>query len=148
MGKYEIKHYEHNSEGYWQTVALRDEILRKPLNMKFTDEQLAAESEMIHIALDWEQDLSACLVLERKENLRMKMRQVAVREARQRQGFGSILCEYAAQVAKDEGFEVLYCHARDTAVKFYKQLGWKVVSDEFEEVGIKHYKMEKRLSLV
>jgi predicted GNAT family N-acyltransferase len=37
-------------------------------------------------------------------------------------------------------------HARETAVPFYLKLGYEVVGGQFEEVGIPHFKMEKKLS--
>jgi predicted GNAT family N-acyltransferase len=36
-------------------------------------------------------------------------------------------------------------HARKTASGFYEKLGYKVASDEFEEVTIPHYVMQKKL---
>jgi predicted GNAT family N-acyltransferase len=36
-------------------------------------------------------------------------------------------------------------HARTTAVGFYEKLGYKRMGDEFEEVTISHYVMEKDL---
>jgi predicted GNAT family N-acyltransferase len=36
-------------------------------------------------------------------------------------------------------------HARKTAMGFYEKLGYEKIGDEFTEVTIPHYKMEKRL---
>jgi predicted GNAT family N-acyltransferase len=36
-------------------------------------------------------------------------------------------------------------HARKTVMGFYEKLGYKVVGDEFTEVTIGHYTMEKDL---
>lgn len=34
-------------------------------------------------------------------------------------------------------------HARDSALDFYLSLGYSIVGDPFEEVGIPHHRMEK-----
>jgi predicted GNAT family N-acyltransferase len=36
-------------------------------------------------------------------------------------------------------------HARKSAVGFYEKLGYKIVGDEFEEVTIPHFEMQKTL---
>ncbi|MEJ7682070.1 MAG: GNAT family N-acetyltransferase [Segetibacter sp.] len=36
-------------------------------------------------------------------------------------------------------------HARKSAVGFYEKLGYKIVGDEFLELNIPHYIMEKQL---
>lgn len=36
-------------------------------------------------------------------------------------------------------------HARDVAKGFYRSMQYRVVGDEFTEVGIPHYHMEKEL---
>ncbi|NOZ36403.1 MAG: GNAT family N-acetyltransferase [Chlorobi bacterium] len=36
-------------------------------------------------------------------------------------------------------------HARKTAVSFYLKLNYKIISEQFYEVGIPHFKMRKML---
>jgi predicted GNAT family N-acyltransferase len=36
-------------------------------------------------------------------------------------------------------------HARKSAVGFYEKLGYEIEGDEFEEVTIPHYEMQKTL---
>ena len=38
-------------------------------------------------------------------------------------------------------------HARDTAIPFYKKLGYECVGEPFVEVTILHQAMQKRLSI-
>jgi len=47
--------------------------------------------------------------------------------------------------ANKNNFKTMILTARKTAVDFYKKVGYKVVSDEFIEITIPHYKMEKNL---
>lgn len=131
---------------YDQTVQLRDKILRKPLGLTFSEEQLAEEFSDVHLAAftsDW--ILRGCLVLSPKGDKTLKMRQVAVEEAVQKQGIGRELVAASEAFARRNGFDLMELNARDTAVPFYKKLNYTVVGEQFEEVGIAHFKMMKNL---
>jgi hypothetical protein len=69
---------EHGSSGYWATVDLRDVILRKPLGLQFSDEELAAEESSRHLACYRDDRLVGCLVLSPLGGSDVRMRQVAV----------------------------------------------------------------------
>ncbi|MEM1218644.1 MAG: GNAT family N-acetyltransferase [Bacteroidota bacterium] len=134
------------SPAYDETVRLRDEILRKPLGLSFTAEDLALEFESIHLACynrQWE--LMACLVLVWKGD-NLKMRQVAVDERYQRRGIGQFLVAASERVAANYGAQKLVLNARETAVPFYQKLAYSIDGNRFEEVGIPHFKMYKDLS--
>ena len=143
--KLKFKLVKFNSAEQKQTIVLRDEILRKPLGLVFTSAQLATEKDDFHVAGYYEDRLAACAVLHPSEDKKLKMRQVAVYESFQRRGIGQKLIKETERVAIENGFDLMYCHARKTAVPFYEKLGYKTVGDEFEEVGIAHFKMEKKL---
>ncbi|HRI28633.1 MAG TPA: GNAT family N-acetyltransferase [Chitinophagales bacterium] len=141
----------YGSEAYNQTVALRTQILRKPLNLHFTPQQLAEEVNQVHFATfshaqTTEPQILACLILVPNEQTKqVKMRQVAVADHIQKQGVGAQLVRFAENWAVQQGYTLMYCHARDTAVPFYLKLGYAVVGEGFTEVGIPHYYMERRL---
>ncbi|HJU83888.1 MAG TPA: GNAT family N-acetyltransferase [Holophagaceae bacterium] len=135
----------HGSPDWEAEVTLRDEVLRKPLGLKFTPEQLAAEHDSHHLCLWEDERLTGCLLLTPREDARVQMRQVAVAQHRQGTGIGRRLVEEAERRAKELGFEWMILHARDTAVGFYERLGYTVVGDPFVEVGIPHREMEKAL---
>lgn len=145
----ECRSVQHGSEEYRATVALRFEVLRKPLGLTFTSDQLAAEETDFHLAL-WEEStdaprLLACLVLTPLEEGEIKMRQVAVRPDRQGQGLGRVLVSYSEQFARDHGFNRMVLHARQTAVDFYVHLGYAIEGEPFTEVTIPHRRMAKSL---
>lgn len=135
----------YGSEQYEQEVALRYEVLRKPLGLEFTPEQLKAESELIHLGYFQDEELEACLILAPEGAGRMKMKQVTVATSRQGRGIGRKLVEASEQLAQSLGYHIMYCHARDTAVAFYEKMGYKKVGDMFTEVTIPHFEMEKKL---
>lgn len=135
----------HGTPEYEATVALRFKVLREPLGLTFTQEQLATEASDLHCAL-WETtDLLACLILSPLAEGEIKMRQVAVRPDLQGKGLGRILVEFSEATARDRGYQDMVLNARDTAVPFYLRLGYELEGDPFTEVGIPHRKMRKRL---
>lgn len=131
---------------YDDTVRLRDKILRAPLNLTFSEEDLAKEYSDIHLAAyDEAWILRGCLVLTPKANQVVKMRQVAVDFDEQGKGVGRALVKKSEVVARQNGFERIELSARDTAVPFYEKLDYQVEGDVFEEVSIAHFKMVKNL---
>ena len=70
---------------------------------------------------------------------------MAVVSGLQGKGIGKVLLQFAENIARDRGYKKIIMHARKTAVGFYEKLGYKITSNEFEEVTIPHYVMEKTL---
>ncbi|MBL7813485.1 MAG: GNAT family N-acetyltransferase [Saprospiraceae bacterium] len=131
---------------YDDTVRLRHKILRAPLNLDFSAEEMAKEFTDIHLAaydLAW--ILRGCLVLTLKTDKVLKMRQVAVDLDAQKQGIGQAMVRKSEAIAKVRGFERMELNARDTAVPFYEKLGYHTEGGMFEEVSIPHFKMAKDL---
>lgn len=135
----------HGSPAYQAAVALRDEILRKPLGMHFTPEQLAAEAEQWHLVVLRGQQTVGTLVMVPKPEGRIVMRQVAVTQGMQGSGIGRLMVLEAERRAKEEGFTWLTLHARDVALPFYYKLGYEDLGAPFIEIGIPHQEVQKRL---
>ena len=136
---------EHGSEHYESSVALRDRILRKPLGLQFTPEQLAAEASSCHVVGVLDGAIRACCILVDHGEGAFQARQVAVDDGLQRQGFGEQLMLFAEQQIRTLGGHTAFCHARAAAAEFYRKLGYEVSGEEFEEVGITHVCMKKQL---
>lgn len=130
---------------YEQAVSLREEILRKPHGLFFTPKELAAEKHHIHIIGEIAGRLCATAALV-PEGKKLKMQRVAVRSDSQNQGIGSALLAFCEHYAIEHGYHALYCHARDSAIPFYRKNGYNPSGDFFEEDGIPHLKMIKLLS--
>lgn len=129
-----------------EMLALRYKVLREPLGLDFTAEQIAAESDSIHLACyDSAWGLHGCLTLLPVGNGEVKMRQVVVAERSQRKGVGKLLVEAGEDLARRQGYARMVLHARETAVPFYKKLGYLLHGDQFFEVGIPHFEMKKDL---
>ena len=141
----EIKQIEFGGEDHKKEIELRYKILRKPLGLHYTQEQLDAEEDEFHFAAFDGNKLAGCLLMKAIDNEEIKMRQVAVDENYQGKGVGKALVLYSENVASEKGFFIITLHARKTAVPFYEKLGYEIVGDEFKEVTLLHFKMKKNL---
>jgi len=140
-----IREVEHGSLAYWATVELRDSVLRRPLGLQFSIEELKAEKDSRHLACYRSDRLVGCLVLRPSAGGDVRMRQVAVVPELQGQGIGRAMVEYSEALAQTIGFTRMILHARETAVDFYEKLGYAKVGERFVEVTIPHWAMEKRV---
>ncbi|MBS1765888.1 MAG: GNAT family N-acetyltransferase [Acidobacteria bacterium] len=131
---------------YALAVALRHEVLRVPLGLAFSVEQLASESDSLHLAaFDEEGHILGCLMLTPREGGEVQMRQVAVKPDQQGTGLGRALVEEAERKARELGFTRMMLHARDQAIGFYERLGYAREGGLFVEVGIVHQQMVKQI---
>ncbi len=131
---------------YDEAIRLRYEVLRRPLGLGFTAAALAAEYSDYHLGYyDVQAILRGILVLTPDGESIVKMRQVAVDTAFQRQGIGNQLVAFSEVFAKSKGFTKIVLHAREIAVPFYEKSGYTVYGEPFEEVTIPHRAMEKFL---
>ena len=140
-----LKQIDHGTKEYQQMVKLRNEILRQPLGLSFTPDELAKEKEDILIGAFDDDEMLACCMLTKAENNCLRLRQMAVQNNLQGKGIGASMMNFAELISRDKGYKKLIMHARETAVGFYEKLGYKVVGDKFTEVTIPHFIMEKKL---
>ena len=140
-----LKMIDHGSKEYQQMVHLRNEILRKPLGLTFTQEELEKEKEEILIGAFEDEKMLGCCMLIKESPAVVRLRQMAVLNNLQGQGIGRALMQFAENIARDRGFRKITMHARKSAIGFYEKLGYQVTGDEFNEVTIPHHIMEKPL---
>ncbi|WP_291949135.1 GNAT family N-acetyltransferase [Chitinophaga sp.] len=141
---------EYGSCDYHDMVALRDEILRKPLGLTFSEEYLQQEINDVLIGAFYTENekttLVGCCILSPTENQDIvQLRQMAVSSILQGKGIGRDIIIYAENIARNDGFKTLMMHARKEAAGFYEKLGYSIAGKEFTEVGIPHYEMQKNL---
>jgi GNAT superfamily N-acetyltransferase len=141
-----LKIIDHGSPEYQQMVQLRNDILRKPLGLHFTPDELEKEKGEILIAAFEEEKMLGCCMLVRSDKDTVRLRQMAVLNNLQGKGVGRALMQFAENIARDLGYRKLTMHARVTATGFYEKLGYAVTGELFEEVTIPHYIMEKSLA--
>jgi GNAT superfamily N-acetyltransferase len=131
---------------YDEAVRLRYQVLREPLGLDYTAEQLAEEYSDHHLGLYLPSGtLGACLTFTPSSVFSWKMRQVAVSPYAQGQGLGTQLIIAAESYAKTMGVAHMHLSARITAVSFYQKLFYTPIGGLFEEIGLDHQRFEKQL---
>lgn len=140
-----LKIIDHGTPEYQQMVKLRDDILRKPLGLGFTPQELETEKDNMLIGAFEEDHMLGCCMLVEENPETVRLRQMAVLNDLQGKGIGRALMNFAENIARDRGYKILSMHARKNAIGFYEKMGYRVSGNEFTEVTIPHYVMEKKL---
>ncbi len=135
----------HASQEYQQAVELRRQVLRLPLGLDFTVEQLDSEIDSFHFVGGVEGIVLATAMATPLNIEIIKIRQVAVSQSRQGKGFGRDIMLFTEEWASQMEYKTVVLHARATVVDFYLKLGYELFDEPFEEVGIPHRKMRKFL---
>ncbi len=139
---------EFGTPAFAEALQLRYEVLRKPLQMEYDVKDIEKEYDEWHWAC-YDRDseeIVGVLTLKTLENGSLKMRQVAVNPVLQNKGIGRFMVSESEAFAVEKGFNRMELHARESAVRFYKSLGYSVSGDIFQEVGINHLFMWKNLN--
>ncbi len=140
-----LKLIDHGTKEYKQMIDLRMLILRKPLGLTFSEEELEKEKEDLLMGAFEDDDMLGCCMLTRIDSATVRLRQMAVKTGLQGKGIGRVLMQFAENLSRDHGYSRLVMHARKTAAGFYEKLGYKICSEPFMEVTVEHYEMEKML---
>ncbi len=140
-----LKIIDYGSPEYKQMLRLRDEILRRPLGLNFFQAELEKEKDHILIGAFEEEQMLGCCMLVEENPLVVRLRQMAVLNDLQGKGIGRALMHFAENLARDRGYKTVSMHARKNAIGFYEKMGYTLASDEFTELTIPHFIMEKSL---
>ncbi|MCC7030869.1 MAG: GNAT family N-acetyltransferase [Chitinophagaceae bacterium] len=136
---------DYQSPLYPKVLALRHQVLRVPLGLNLYEEDLNEDKDQYIIIALLDQEVQACLMLKILDKDTIKLRQMAVADSVQKRGFGALLVNYAENFCVLNEYAVIELHARKEAMGFYLKLQYEQVGEEFEEVGIPHFKMIKHL---
>jgi predicted GNAT family N-acyltransferase len=141
-----VKELKFGSDGYHQLLAMRDRLLRTPLGLTWSKEDLDGEAEQLHFGLfDENQTLIACVVIKLLDEQIAKLRQMAVAEPNRAAGVGRCLVQGVEEKLRQRGVRVIQMDARKTAVGFYRKLGYKIEGEEFTQVTIPHFRMTREI---
>ena len=140
-----LKIIDHGTKEYEQMVRLRNDILRKPLGLHFTPDELESEKNNLLMAAFEDDQMLACCMLVEEGPQTVRLRQMAVLNDLQGKGVGRALMQFAENLARDRGYKTITMHARQNAIGFYEKMGYRKKGEEFEEITIPHYVMEKEL---
>lgn len=134
-----------DSAEYKKMLRLRDDVLRKPLGIELDLSKLGNEETDFLIGCFEEEEIMGCVILSPLSETELKLRQMAVAIELQGAGLGTEIMAWAEEFARFKGYKKIIMNARKYAIPFYEKMGYTVYGNEFTEVSIPHFKMEKEL---
>jgi predicted GNAT family N-acyltransferase len=130
---------------YLRALAVRDEILRKPLGLTFSNRDIKEEANHhFLVALDGAKVVGTSQWFRKEEEV-IRIKQVSVLYDYQSKGVGRLMNEFIEQWCDNNQVKTIELHARKVAFGFYSRLGFEFVGEEFLEVDIPHKKMMKKI---
>jgi predicted GNAT family N-acyltransferase len=140
-----IEEIAQGSADYVAVLDWRDRILRRPLGLVLTEDDTAGEESQRHFVLRENLTLLAGVIAVEIEAGTVRMRQMWVRDDMAGQGLGRSLLAGVEQILGAEGFLRFTLNARVTVRGFYEKCGYAAEGPEFEEIGIPHVRMTRRI---
>lgn len=129
-----------------RALALRFELLRAPLGMARGSEWFDHEEDCVHVvALDDDGVVVGCVLYHPGPDAGGRLLQMAVHPTCEGRGWGRRLVEHLEDEVVARGHRTIHLHSRDTAIGFYRKLGYECVGEPYVEVGIPHQSMRKTL---
>ena len=125
-----------------KTFSVRQPILRpgKPIeSCHFEGDKLIST---IHFGYYNEGDLIGVISVFKNLNenfnteKQFQIRGMAVLENHQKKGIGAVLVLHTENYLQSEGKHLIWFNARESAVEFYKKLGYKIKGAQFEITGV------------
>ncbi len=137
---------------YQETYVIRQKVLRpgRPLSTcHFLGDELKST---FHLGAFYKEKLVGIISVFKNDNELFKpenqyqIRGMAVLPDYQQYGFGRKLIEDAEELLKEKSTSLIWCNAREVAVRFYDKQDYKIIGDAFDipDVGI-HWVMSKEL---
>lgn len=125
---------------------LRNRVLRMPLGLHLSEQDVRGEEEQVHlVAMEGQGQVIGCVLVAISGNV-AKVRQLAIEGAYRGTGVGTELMKRAEQAILARNIRTVTLHGRVTASGFFKRLGYAARSDIFTEVTIPHIAMHKDLT--
>lgn len=137
------------NEKEWESYYdLRFRILREPLSQPLGSEKNDGDKTGIHFALFENEKIQAIARLDLMDYKIAQVRFVAVDFDLQGKGYGKKIMLATESKSRELGMEKIILHARDYAVDFYLNLGYKMIEPSYKLFDIlQHFLMEKKLKI-
>jgi len=134
------------SDLYRQALALREAILRRPLGLTLSAEELADDERRRHFCAMSHGAVVGSVSLRPLDGETIQLRQMAVAEDRRREKIGARLLAAAEGWAHGEGYRLMVLNARLGAEGFYARHGYLALGEPFDENTVPHIRMTKPLA--
>jgi len=136
----------YGSDLYRRALALREAILRSPLGLRLTAEELADDALRQHFCAMSHGAVVGSVSLKPLDRETVQLRQMAVAEERRRARIGAALLASAEDWARETGYRLMVLNARLGAEGFYARFGYLAEGEPFDENTIPHIRMTKPLA--
>ncbi len=134
-----------SANDYHSCVYIRKEVFIKEQGISEELDIDGKDSEAIHFLLKNFSKPIATARAREIENGVYKVERVAVLKDFRNYGYGKLIMEKIEQALKSKGAKELVLNSQLKVSEFYEKLGYERVSNIFQEAGINHVKMKKRL---
>ena len=141
----QIKEINYYSEEYQKLLNFRFNNLRKPLNLKWSKEDLLNENQQNHFALKNQSEIVGSFCLKKIDYSTIRLRQMAIEKKWQRQGYGSSILKFTEKFAIKNNYKKIIIIARLSALDFYKKNFFKTSGNIFIDLTVNSIKMYKDL---
>ncbi len=141
----DVRRFEYGGPEWEQSIALRLDVLRRPLGLDLSADKIEQEKGDDHIGAFRDEELCGSLILTARPAGAVQMRAVAVRPTLQRLGIGARLVDFAERFAVQEGYREMVLNARHGALSFYERLGYVSEGEPFILNTLPHRRMRKSL---
>jgi GNAT superfamily N-acetyltransferase len=136
----------YGSDLYRQALGLREAILRRPLGLVVTAEELADDLLRVHFCATSRGAVVGAVSLRPLGGETIQLRQMAVAEPRRRERIGARLLARAEDWARGQGYRLMVLNARLGAEGFYARYGYLAEGEPFDENTLAHVRMTKSLA--
>lgn len=130
---------------YRTALRLREDILRRPLGLTVSRDELAADTMRQHFCAVDCGAVVGTVSLHPVDETTLQLKQMAVTEKSRTSRVGSSLVAHAERWATAAGFRHMIIHSRVGAEGFYLKQGYAQDGDVFFEMTIPHMRVIKRL---
>lgn len=134
-----------NQQQLEEAFSIRKTVFVEEQNVPLEEEIDQFEEESVHFLLYSEQDQPIAAGRFRVVDGYGKVERICVLDERRGTGAGKYMMESIAAYAEQNGINKLKLNAQTHAIRFYENLGYEVVSEEFMDAGIPHRTMIKTL---
>jgi len=134
----------YGSDLYAECLRLREAILRKPLGLTLSPEELADDVSRRHFCAVANGKVIGSVSFKLLGPHTLQLKQMAVANGRQGKGIGSRLLGFAEAWARRGGYGMIIVNARLGAEEFYRRHGYVAEGESFDENSIPHIRMTKR----
>ena len=142
------KYSELTVDELYEILKLRSEVFVVELNCVYQDiDDIDKRSYHIYMKEKDNPEIKVYLRVFEKDNDTSQIGRVVTAMDCRRKGYASQLIIKGIEISKNEMKKTkVYLEGQVYAAKLYEKLGFKIISDEFLEDGIPHYKMLKNLN--